>query len=101
MASTESSSTALDERALREAADCTATLSLAKSVLTNHALSKATVHEFESSIQKIESRAADKQLYLAVVGEFSVGKSSFINALLRDNFLMSDVLQGTTTAPTV
>lgn len=44
----------------------------------------------------IEARMNDKRLKMAVVGEFSSGKSSFINALLRDELLETDVLQGTT-----
>jgi GTP-binding protein EngB required for normal cell division len=91
----------VEPKALREAVDLNATLSLAKSVIANHPWPKPTVREFNSVIRQIEERAADKQLYLAILGEFSVGKSSFINALLRENLLLSDVLQGTTAAPTI
>jgi GTP-binding protein EngB required for normal cell division len=91
----------VEEKALREAVDLNATLLLAKSVIANHPWPEPTVREFNSVIRQIEERAADKQLYLAIVGEFSVGKSSFINALLRENLLLSDVLQGTTAAPTI
>lgn len=41
----------------------------------------------------------DPKLNLSVIGEFSVGKSSFINALLRSELLESGALQGTTTVP--
>ena len=41
----------------------------------------------------------DPKLNLSVIGEFSVGKSSFINALLRSELLQSGALQGTTTVP--
>lgn len=44
----------------------------------------------------IETRMNDDRLKMAVVGEFSSGKSSFINALLREELLETDVLQGTT-----
>jgi len=88
------------ETVLRHAVDLKATLSLVKSVLENHPWSESTIREIQRSIQEIEERASDKSLYLAVIGEFSVGKSSFINALLRENLLKSDVIQGTTAAPT-
>lgn len=44
----------------------------------------------------IAARMNDTRLKIAVVGEFSSGKSSFINALLREELLETDVLQGTT-----
>ena len=44
----------------------------------------------------IETRINDKRLKMAVIGEFSSGKSSFINSLLREELLETDVLQGTT-----
>ena len=42
---------------------------------------RVKIHE---QIDRIRQRQQDPKLYLAVVGEFSSGKSTFINALLRD-----------------
>ena len=53
-----------------------------------------------ADLKQIQSRLADPRLYLGVVGEFSAGKSTFINALLGVELLKEDVLQGTTCAPT-
>ena len=54
-----------------------------------------------SDLEQIRSRLADPHLYLGVVGEFSAGKSTFINALLGVELLKEDILQGTTCAPTL
>lgn len=40
-------------------------------------------------IASISERAGDSRLYMAVIGEFSSGKSTFINAILRDSLLRS------------
>ena len=53
-----------------------------------------------SGLRQIRDRMTDPRLYLGVVGEFSSGKSTFINALLGVELLKEDVLQGTTCAPT-
>lgn len=52
-------------------------------------------------VQRILEKQQDRRLHMAVVGEFSSGKSSFINALLRENLLETDVIQGTTVASTL
>ena len=49
----------------------------------------------------VQDRKNDPGLNLSVIGEFSTGKSTFINALLREELLASSALQGTTTASTV
>lgn len=51
-------------------------------------------------VDQLYVRQNDKKLYLGVVGEFSSGKSTLINALLHTNLLKEDILQGTTCAPT-
>ena len=53
-----------------------------------------------ADLKQIRSRLTDPRLYLGVVGEFSAGKSTFINALLGVELLKEDSLQGTTCAPT-
>lgn len=54
-----------------------------------------------SQLQLIHNKQKDKKLNLSVVGEFSTGKSSFINALLGYDLLVSSVVQGTTVVNTV
>ena len=56
---------------------------------------RVKIHE---QIDRIRQRQQDSKLYLAVVGEFSSGKSTFINALLRDELLKTSALVATTTA---
>ena len=53
-----------------------------------------------ADLRQIRDRVADPRLYLGVVGEFSAGKSTFINALLGVELLKTDILQGTTCTPT-
>lgn len=55
--------------------------------------------ELRQQIKRIRQRHKDPNLYLAVIGEFSSGKSTFINALLRDELLKTSV-QVTTAAAT-
>lgn len=49
----------------------------------------------------IRKKMNEKKLNISVIGEFSTGKSTFINALLRKELLASSALQGTTVASTV
>lgn len=53
------------------------------------------------SATKILERQRESRLFVGVIGEFSSGKSSLINALIRKQLLKTDVLQGTTAAVTV
>lgn len=48
---------------------------------------------------KLSNKVADSKFYLAVVGEFSSGKSTFINALLRKR-LLKEAVKPTTAAAT-
>lgn len=48
---------------------------------------------------RLSNRVADPKFYLAVVGEFSSGKSTFINALLRKR-LLKEAVKPTTAAAT-
>jgi len=54
--------------------------------------------ELQQQVDRIRQRQQDPKLYLAVVGEFSSGKSTFINALLRDELLKTSALVATATA---
>lgn len=55
----------------------------------------------QKQLETIRKKQDDKKLNLSVIGEFSTGKSTFINALLRKELLASSALQGTTVASTV
>src|SRR5699024_2817808 len=43
--------------------------------------------ESESSIQYFEKRFLDEEFRIAIVGEYSSGKSTFLNALLQKDIL--------------
>lgn len=58
-------------------------------------------NKFEEELTFIANKRSDPHLYLSVIGEFSSGKSTLINALLRDDFLEANVLQGTTVASAI
>lgn len=63
---------------------------------------KANVRRnFDSRLREIEEKQNDRCLNLSVIGEFSSGKSSFINALIGEELLVSSVLQGTTVVNTL
>lgn len=52
-------------------------------------------------LKRIKKKQQDKKLNLSVVGDFSTGKSTFINALLREELLTSSSMQGTTVVSTI
>lgn len=56
---------------------------------------------FDKQLAVIREKQNDTKLNISVIGEFSTGKSTFINALLRCNLLEECSLQGTTQAVTV
>lgn len=76
-------------------------LSFVRGLLARYDFSKDEKRQIEAETGTIERRVRDNTLYLGIVGEFSTGKSTFINALLGFELLKEDVLQGTTCAPTI
>jgi len=50
----------------------------------------------QSSLNKILIRQNDEKLYLGIIGEFSSGKTTFLNTLLQSDFLKTHAVQGTT-----
>ena len=64
-------------------------------------LSTLAYLQYNSKLKRIKDKNSDTKLYMSVIGEFSTGKSTFINALLREHLLESHVLQGTTTVNSV
>lgn len=73
--------------ALTEAGDHVA---FAKGVLGRAGTGASQHTELNSRIKAIEHRLADPLHYLAVIGEFNSGKSTLINALLRDPLLSTN-----------
>lgn len=64
-------------------------ISFAKSIIPKHSVSAQRKKKLFKQLQSIEKRTTDATLYLAVLGEFCSGKSTFINALLRQRLLKS------------
>ena len=60
--------------------------SLVKEYLTGD-----TANLINDQIRLVRDKSKDEKLYLAIVGEFSSGKSTFINALLRQRILKEAV----------
>lgn len=56
------------------------------------------IENVRQAIDNLQDKAEDKSLYLAVVGEFSSGKSTFINALLGRRILKEAVMPTTACA---
>ncbi len=91
-----------DIQNLDEIASLEAHISFAEALISAYEWDADTADRFRFELEAIRSKQRDKQLNLTVVGEFSTGKSTFINAMLRrDDFLVSSALQGTTVAATV
>lgn len=62
---------------------------------------EATKSNLEKQLTTIVEKQDDKMLNISVIGEFSTGKSSFINALVGYELLAVNVIQGTTVAITI
>jgi GTPase Era involved in 16S rRNA processing/gas vesicle protein len=83
---------------LEDLTQCENHLQFVSEVLQRSQVSDAIQSELKQQIELIRQRYSDPNLYLAVVGEFSSGKSTFINALLRDELLEAAVIPTTATA---
>lgn len=73
------------------------TLSYLRSV-ANAFLDGRQLDDMEASIARVEAKSRDGRLYVAVVGEFSSGKSTFINALIGRHLLKEAVMPTTACA---
>ncbi|MEG4273471.1 MULTISPECIES: dynamin family protein [unclassified Microcoleus] len=73
-------------------------IQFAENVIERSQLPESQKGELHQLIQRIQQRQNDPNLYLAVIGEFSSGKSTFINALIRDNLLKTSALVTTAAA---
>ncbi len=81
--------------------DLNGNLEFIENLVTKYDLSKESDGGFGNRLREIREKQRDKNLNLSIIGEFSTGKSTFINALIRNAILESDILQGTTVAATV
>ena len=84
-----------------EIADFDEHIGFAEKMIGKYRWEDSVKENLVSLLEQIKSKQADKQLNLSVIGEFSTGKSTFINAMLRKELLVSSALQGTTVASTV
>jgi gas vesicle protein len=76
-------------------------LAFAEQLLTRYHFSADDQAIVAAEIDEIRSRVNDVNLYMAVIGEASSGKSTFINALIEDALLKMDNVFETTAAATV
>jgi gas vesicle protein len=81
--------------------NATSHLSYVEQVIETHVLDKDVREELIGRVSLIRLRLNDKNLYMAVVGGASTGKSTFINALLKQQLLESRALTMTTTASAI
>lgn len=86
--------------ALREQLAVKSHLSFAEEVLNRYDWDEQTRQEFHDQFAAIRAREGDTRLFLGVVGEFGTGKSTLINAFLRQDLLRSDIIQQTTATAT-
>ena len=73
-------------------------LQFVEKLLQKSEISASLQVELQQKIDRIRQRQQDPNLYLAVVGEFSSGKSTFINALLKEDLLKTSALVATAVA---
>lgn len=83
---------------LQALTSCDEHLTFIESIIHNNLVSQSNKKLIVSQINQIKTRSLDNNFYLAVVGEFSSGKSTFINALLRDDLLKTSALVATACA---
>lgn len=86
---------------MNEYVDISGHIEFVESLIKRYEWDNDTKKNLDSQLQLIHNKQNDKCLNLSVVGEFSTGKSSFINAFLGENLLVSSVIQGTTVVNTI
>lgn len=86
---------------LADLADVDGHIEFVEGLLARHELEATERSRIEHGLARVRRRQADPTVTMAVIGEFSAGKSSFINALLREELFETDAVQGTTTSSTV
>lgn len=86
---------------LKEIAEIGLHVQMARSLIDKYRWPAEIRAELERKLLRIVAKEKDPSLNLSVIGEFTTGKSTFINALVRSNLLVSSIMQGTTLANTV
>ena len=86
---------------LSEMADIQSHITYATTVLNKYNWDDSVKRSLKKQLDTIVAKQNDKVLNISVIGEFSTGKSSFINALVGYELLAVNVLQGTTVAITI
>lgn len=86
---------------LSEMADIQSHITYATTVLNKYNWDDSVKRSLKKLLDTIVAKQNDKVLNISVIGEFSTGKSSFINALVGHELLAVNVLQGTTVAITI
>ena len=86
---------------LSEMADVQSHSTYATTVLNRYNWDDSIKRSLRKQLDAIVAKQNDKVLNISVIGEFSTGKSSFINALVGHELLAVNVLQGTTVAITI
>ena len=76
-------------------------IDFASQLITKYPWNKKTRRELGHILSLIKSKQEDNCINLSVIGEFNSGKSSFINAILKEELLVSSSIQGTTVVNTV
>lgn len=82
-------------------ADIDSHIVFASTLMGKYDWEEATKSNLEKQLATIVEKQNDKMLNISVIGEFSTGKSSFINALVGYELLAVNVIQGTTVAITI
>lgn len=88
-------------RNISEMADIDSHIVFATTLMGKYDWEEATKHRLEKQVSAIIAKQNDNLLNISVIGEFSTGKSSFINALVGYELLAVNVIQGTTVAITI
>ena len=84
-----------------EMADIDAHITYASTLMGKYKWEASTKTNLEKQMCAIVEKQKDKLLNISVIGEFTTGKSSFINALVGYELLAVNILQGTTVAITI
>ena len=84
-----------------EMADVNSHIVYASTLMDKYQWEAKTRKILDLQLRRIVDKQNDKLLNICVIGEFSTGKSSFINALVGFELLAVNSLQGTTVAITI
>ena len=76
--------------------------SLTEKINSKYAISIGTcISEALAQIENTARNFQDRPCKVGIIGEFSCGKSTFINGFTQEHLLVDDILQGTTSVPTI